>query len=174
MDEYFTSGIQRSNCGSKSFIKEGENMINEKRRQKRSNIKVQLLGQLLRKDKRTALTNEIPVLSKDISRGGIRLSWPKSWKCGKCSNCLGWVFNFNCRFKSNNANRINRIVDRDVVLKVIFQEKDNNSREVLSRVVWTEESQEEDLHYDVGLNFVKLDKGAEEGINYLIKDSFKK
>ncbi len=49
-------------------------MINEKRKQKRSNVKARFLGQLLRKDKRTALTNEIPVLSKDISLGGVRLN----------------------------------------------------------------------------------------------------
>ena len=149
-------------------------MINEKRRQKRSSVEVRFLGQLLRKDKRTVLTNEIPVLSKDISLGGVRLSWPKGWKCDKCSNCLGWVFNFNCRFKSNNTNRINRIVDGDVVLKVIFQEKDDSSKEVLSKVVWAEEPQKEDLHYDIGLSFIKLDKAVEEDINNLIKGRPKK
>ena len=144
-------------------------MIKESRKHKRFNVKISLLGQLLRKGRRITLTEKIPVLSKDISLGGIRLRWPKGWKCNRCTNCLGWVFNFGCRFKNNSNNRINRTLDQEVIIRLILKVKDDKPQEILARIIWVEEPQDKQEHYDVGFNFIKVSKEAEQSISSLIK-----
>lgn len=143
-------------------------MIKERRRHRRFDIEVPFHGQLLRRNKRTMVTNEIPVFSRDISLGGVKLNWPKSWKCPKCVNCLGWVFNSGCRFKKGKSERVNRLLDKGIVFKIIIKMEDSQSHEILSEIAWTAKPEEEKEHYEVGLNFIKVNKEAEEAITSLI------
>ena len=149
-------------------------MLKDKRKYKRFDVEKALTGQICRKDKKTLLSAEIPMSSKDISAGGMRLQWPKGWQCKKCNKCLGWVFNHDCRFKSNETNRINRILDEEVLLKVTIEGHRDKIKEIFLKVVWTEKAEDLNEHYDVGLNFVNADRDIEETINIIIKDSNKK
>lgn len=142
-------------------------MATERRKHKRFNVNISMKGQLLRKDKKTVLTEEIPLSSKDISQGGMRLDWPKEWKCSRCSKCLGWIFNFNCRFKDNTTNRINRTVDEEVAIKLIIDHEDG-SHEIISKIAWSQDPDADESSYDVGINFTRLNKAAENKISELI------
>jgi hypothetical protein len=142
-------------------------MLEEKRKHKRFDITKTLNTRICRKDGRTLLTGEIPVASEDISRGGMRLRWPKSWQCSKCNKCLGWVFNHDCRFKNTETNKINRDIDEEILLKVTIDSKDI-AKDVFMKVVWTSNTDESRDYYDVGLNFVKKDRDAEEAISVII------
>jgi len=143
-------------------------MSKDRRKHKRYNIKALFKGQILRKDKKVRLTEDIPVFSKDVSLSGIRLNWPKKWECKRCTRCLGWVFNFGCRYKKEIAQRINRELDQEVILKIKIDIEKGEAQEVLARVVWTQIKEEED-NYDVGLNFIDIDEESIEGIRSLIE-----
>jgi len=143
-------------------------MSKDRREHKRYNIGVLLKGQILRKDKKVKLTEDIPVLSKDVSLGGIRLNWPKKWECKRCNRCLGWVFNFGCRYKKELARKINRELDQEIILKIKIDVEKGGVQEVLAKVVWTQIKEKED-NYDVGLNFIDTDKKSIEGVKSLIK-----
>jgi Tfp pilus assembly protein PilZ len=97
----------------------------------------------------------------------MRLRWPKSWQCSKCNKCLGWVFNHDCRFKNTETNKINRDIDEEILLKVTIDSKDI-AKDVFMKVVWTSNTDESGDYYDVGLNFVKKDRDAEEAISVII------
>jgi len=143
-------------------------MLKERRKHRRYNIKALLKSQILRKDKKVELTEDIPVFSKDISLGGIRLNWPKKWECKRCNRCLGWVFNFGCRYKKDVARKINRELDQEIILKIKIDVEKGRAQEVLAKVAWTQVKKEKD-NYDVGLNFVDTDKKSAEGIKSLIR-----
>ena len=144
-------------------------MLKDKRQYKLFDVAKIFTGRICRKDKKTLLSGEIPISTKDVSAGGMRLQWPKSWQCKKCNKCLGWVFNHNCRFKNNETNRINRILDEDVLLKVTIEGNMEKIKEVFLKVVWTEKVEDLRDHYDVGLNFVNADRDIEKIINIIIK-----
>ena len=149
-------------------------MLKDKRKHKRFDVEKTLTSRICRKDKRTLLSGDIPVSTKDISAGGMRLEWPKKWECKKCNKCLGWVFNHNCRFKNNETNRINRLLDDEVLLKVSVEGCRDKIKDIFLKVVWTKKTEDLYDHYDVGLNFVNADRDIEETINIIIKENKKK
>lgn len=149
-------------------------MLKDKRKHERFNVTKAFAGRICRKDKKTLLSGDIPISTKDISMGGVRLQWPKSWQCKKCNKCLGWVFNHGCRFKNNETNRINRILDEEVLLRMTIESNKDKVKEIFLKVVWTEKTEDLQEHYDVGLNFVNTDKDADETISVIIKGNKKK
>jgi hypothetical protein len=149
-------------------------MLKDKRKHKRFDVETTLKSRICRKDKRTLLSGDIPVSTKDISLGGMRLEWPKRWECKKCNKCLGWVFNHNCRFKNNETNRINRLLDDEVLLKVTVEGSRDKIKDIFLKVVWTKKTEDVHEHYDVGLNFVNTDRDIEETINIIVKENKKK
>ncbi len=143
-------------------------MVKERRRHKRYNINIGLKSQILRKDKKTKLTEDIPVRTKDISLGGMRLNWPKKWECKTCTKCLGWVFNFGCPLKRDSAREINHMLDREIILNIVIDIKGKEPQKILTRVVWVDKQREAKNNYDLGLNFIDLDRKAGQSIKELI------
>lgn len=149
-------------------------MLKDKRKHERFNVTKAFTGRICRKDKKTLLSGDIPILAKDISMGGMRLQWPKGWQCKKCNKCLGWVFNHNCRFKNNETNRINRTLDEEVLLRMTIESNKDKVKEIFLKVAWTDKAEDSQDHYDVGLSFVNADRATEETITVIIKSNKKK
>ena len=143
-------------------------MVKERRKYKRYKIELLIKSRILGKDKKTRLTPDIDVLTKDVSLEGARLSWPKKWKC-KSTNYLGWVFNFAHPFKKDSPVKINRRLDSEIIINIQIDIKDKEPQEVLAKVKWIEKEDESKDNYDVGLNFIDLDRKAGQSIRELIR-----
>ena len=143
-------------------------MIKERRRHKRYKVELLIKSRILGKDKKTRLTPDIDVLTKDVSLEGARLSWPKKWKC-KSTDYLGWVFNFAHPFKKDSPVKINRRLDSEIIISIQIDIKDKEPQEVLAKVKWIEKEDESKDNYDVGLNFIDMDRKTGRNIRELIK-----
>ena len=75
--------------------------MSERRKYKRVDVNVAIKGKLIDPQKKLDITGDISMRAKNLSEGGALLEWPRSWKCSTCSNCLGWVHNFNCKLKES-------------------------------------------------------------------------
>lgn len=73
----------------------------ERRRYSRLSIESSVKCVILDRLKKNKISYEILSKTRDLSEGGLLLSWPKSWECKVCSNCLAWIFNHKCILKGD-------------------------------------------------------------------------
>jgi c-di-GMP-binding flagellar brake protein YcgR len=144
-------------------------MYKDRRKHKRYEIKLKVSSQLIHQNEKGSLTEGIPVETRDLSLGGVRLRWPKKWDCPKCTKCLGWVFNFGCPLKEDIPERVDRYLDQSIKISLKVDIKGQEPKEILAKVVWTNTQNKRKSKYDVGLNFIDVDKEKQDILQKLIQ-----
>ncbi len=136
--------------------------MSERRKFKRVEVDIAVRGRLVNPQKKVDLSGNVSLKAKDLSEAGARLEWPRSWSCNTCTNCLGWIYNFDCKLK--DAGMDEEESNRDLVPEMhlvihIRPGEDVEPVETLAKVVWVKspEMQNSD-RYDIGVSFVKADK----------------
>ena len=140
--------------------------MQERRDSVRYDIKIPVSGQLVKRNLKTRLTGLINSFTKDISTSGMKLKWPKRWKCKECDNCRGWVFNDACRLKVGMAPAVKRDLTQGLIVKVKFSTAVMKKKEYHAKVVWTNKIDGSKSVYDTGLAFLDADKDLERLIEY--------
>ncbi len=141
--------------------------MRERRDSVRYDVRNPVSGQLVKRNLRTRLTGLIKSFTKDMSASGMRLRWPKGWKCKECDNCRGWVFNDACRLKAGMTPAVKRNLTEGLIIKVKFSTAVMRKKEYHAKVVWTKIN-DTNSTYDVGLSFLDADKNIERLIEYEI------
>lgn len=136
-------------------------MKKERRKLKKYKIKIPVESQIVKRNLRTPLTGVIPTTTRDLSLGGIKLKWPKGWKCENCSNCLGWIFNEECRLKADMELKVNRNLNSGLIVKLKFLNSFLRDKDYYAKVVWTNNLKYAQPTYDTGLSFINRDKDIE-------------
>jgi hypothetical protein len=129
----------------------------EKRTSKRIDMELAVEGQLVKRNFRTPLTQNIKLKTSDISKGGMRLKWPSGWKCETCDNCAGWIFNRDCQLKKGMDEPLNRDLNIGIRIRLRFLKKSINDREYYAKIVWKTDSAKSKSGYDTGLSFIGAD-----------------
>lgn len=129
----------------------------ERRRFKRVGAELPIRCRIVHKKKRLPLSNIIEVYTRNISQGGLLLSWPRGWDCGKCSHCLAWIFNRDCKLKKEPYQEKTRFLCPTTFLKLEVEATiSQNPIRTSAEIVWPREPQslQEDT-YNVGIAFTK-------------------
>lgn len=116
--------------------------------------------------KKRKISYEVISNTVNISKGGCCLSWPKSWKCKSCSNCVAWVFNHNCKLKKENflPGETDRYLSKDMVINIkIDPPAVPASLRLVGKVVWAN-PQNRRKKYEVGVSFLESCNGKLETI----------
>ena len=92
----------------------------EKRRFRRTEAKLPVYCRIGHGKNKSSLSNVIEAYSKNVSRGGLLLTWPRSWVCDKCSHCLAWIFNLDCKLKEEPYREATRNLSRKIPIVWVF------------------------------------------------------
>lgn len=133
----------------------------ERRRNKRIDMDLTVVCQLVKRNFITPLTGLIKVKTADISRGGVCLKWPSGWNCETCDKCAGWVFNKDCNLKEGMDEPLNRNLNAGLRIKMRFLKKSLNNREYCAKIIWTSSAVKTKSGYDAGLSFIDADRDLE-------------
>lgn len=133
--------------------------MSERRKHKRVDVNVAIKGKLIDLQKKVDITGDISLNAKNLSEGGVLLEWPRSWNCDTCSNCLGWVHNFNCKLKEDGQLRgeFNKELLPEMHITIqIVPGNDIGPVNALVKVNWVKSPEGESLDkYHVGVSFVE-------------------
>ncbi|MCK4518910.1 MAG: PilZ domain-containing protein [Candidatus Omnitrophica bacterium] len=140
--------------------------MKERRDSTRYNIEIPVSGELVKRNLRIRLTGLVKSFTKDMSASGMKLRWPKGWKCKECDNCRGWVFNDACRLKVGMTPTVKRKLTEGLIIKVKFSTTIMKKKEYHAKVIWTNMIDRNNSAYDVGLSFLDGDKNIERLIEY--------
>jgi len=136
--------------------------MSERRKYKRVDVNVAVNGKLVDPQKKVDITGEIPLKAKNLSEGGVLLEWPRSWKCDTCSNCLGWVYNFNCKLKEEGqgGDEFNKELVPEMHITIqIVPGNDIGPVNALIKVNWVRSPEGESYDkYHIGASFVEGEK----------------
>lgn len=138
--------------------------MSERRRFKRVGIDVAVKGRLIDWQKKKVISPDIELRAKNLSEGGALLEWPRSWSCDTCSNCLGWIYNFNCRLKDKDVQEgeFNKELAPKMHIGLCIATEDLEPVETISKVAWVEAPPDSSaIGYRIGVSFV--DSGKAEG-----------
>ena len=130
----------------------------ERRRFKRVEAKVPVRCRIVHRKKKLPFSVEITLYTRNISQGGLLLSWPRGWGCKECSHCLAWIFNLNCKLKEEPCQETTRFLNPTTFLGLeIESHAFPGSIKTTAKVVWVKEPQspQEDT-YNVGIAFAEL------------------
>jgi hypothetical protein len=145
----------------------------EKRRFPRLNVKLPVKLRIFDPEAKTDVTNDIEVYTKDISGGGLCLILPRGWECQECNNCLGWIYNLDCKLKNNHATETNRILPAELDLKITVSYPSNLDKEpaqLEGRCAWVNaDIGPEENAYPVG---VELSKTSQKKISEYLSEIF--
>jgi hypothetical protein len=135
--------------------------MHERRTDKRIEMNLTLEVQLIKRNYKTPLTGQIKLKTKDVSKGGACLKWPRGWKCPECDNCPGWVFNKDCKLKKGMSEPLDRRLNEGTRIKLRFQKRPLDKKEYYAKVVWIDNKSDADHGYDAGLSFIDADRQLE-------------
>ena len=71
----------------------------QRRKYSRLSIEIPVKCKILDRHKKKEISHEIISATCNLCEGGVCLTWPKSWSCESCTNCLAWIFNYSCTLK---------------------------------------------------------------------------
>lgn len=126
----------------------------EKRKHERLDIEIPVSCAILDGNKKNKISDEILSKMKNLSRGGVHLTWPKAWNCKVCSNCLAWVFNHECALKKRlPLKEYNRYLNTSTLIKIKLEPPMvTESVKLVTKIAWVNpDSQDEE--YEIGLSF---------------------
>lgn len=136
--------------------------MSERRKYKRVDVDVAIKGKLVDPQKNVSITGEIPLKARNLSEGGLLLEWPRSWNCDTCSNCLGWVYNFNCKLKEGGqkGDEFNKELVPEMHITIqIVPGNDIGPVTALIKVSWVKSPEGENgERYHVGASFAEGEK----------------
>lgn len=133
--------------------------MSERRKYKRVDVNVAIKGKLVDPQKKVDITGDIPLKAKNLSEGGVLLEWPRSWNCDTCSNCLGWVYNFNCKLKEDGqgTGEFNKelVPEMHITIQMV-PGNDIGPVNALVKISWVKSAElAGDDKYHVGASFVE-------------------
>lgn len=136
--------------------------MSERRKHKRVDVNVAIKGKIVDPQKKVDITGDISLKARNLSEGGVLLEWPRSWDCDTCSNCLGWVHNFNCKLKEDGqrGGEFNKelVPEMHITLQII-PGKDIGPVNALVKISWVKSPEGESSdRYHVGASFVESEK----------------
>ncbi|MFH1678457.1 MAG: PilZ domain-containing protein [Candidatus Omnitrophota bacterium] len=94
----------------------------EKRRFPRFTMKLPVRLRIFDKETKTDITNDIDAYTENISKAGMRLILPNGWECPECNNCLGWMYNLNCKLKNNFTREANHFLTPKLNLRITISD----------------------------------------------------
>lgn len=135
---------------------------NERRRFFRFDKEGSFIGWIMDVDMKNEISNQIDLLSINISSSGMLVLWPKRWDCSKCIKCLAWVYNEGCDLKENNLKNANMILEPGLIIKIkpnLYRNKNYSflSRDLIfAKVIWSfNHGNSLSKFYPVGLSFLQ-------------------
>lgn len=129
-------------------------LLKEKRRFPRFQRTIPVTVKIIGKKERE-ISSSISLDTKDISQGGMMLSWPKGWKCGECTHCLAWIYNRDCNLRKtgNGDGKSVHPIPLNTYLKIdIIPFEIGGMR---SHIVWVGSPEKENGHYPIGISLLE-------------------
>ncbi len=132
------------------------NPIKDRRKHKRIPKEIQLFAKLVAGKEKKAVSYEVPIITQNISKSGLKLSWPKGWDCPDCKKCLFWIFNSSCKIKNANNDNANSSINHFLPSGCILQIKPAypSPEQTDAQVVWVKEDKDSYI-YDIGVRFIE-------------------
>jgi hypothetical protein len=132
----------------------------ERRKHNRLKIEFPVRCKILDKAKKNEISYNIFSKTCDLSEGGACLSWPKSWSCEVCSNCLAWIFNHSCTLKEEPyKEESNKYLTTSTFIQVELEPPAvPEPLKVTAKVAWVKPQGDKD-EYGIGLSFLEGKKG---------------
>jgi len=136
--------------------------VAERRRFKRIEIDIAVRCKIVDPQKKTDVSGDIMARAKNLSEGGVLLEWPRSWPCNVCFNCLGWIYNMNCKLKERTPSEEefnkNLVPEMHIVLH-LHPGGDLEPVSTLAKVSWVRPPESQNINrYQVGISFVEGEK----------------
>ena len=135
--------------------------MTERRRFARVNRKLAVRFKVFDRDTKIDITDLIDAYTENISKGGMRLILPRAWDCPECSNCLGWMYNLDCKLRNSHTKETERFLNPKLNLKILLTDSSDTSKEPIQlegECVWVNphiDSSKKD--YPVGVSLSKID-----------------
>lgn len=133
--------------------------MTERRKYSRVNLDMPVKCKILDKQKKNEISYEISSRTVNISEGGVYLTWPVSWNCKVCSNCLVWIFNHSCSLKDGSpSTEQNKYLAPATFIRLEFAPPlVPHPVKVTAKVAWVETAKDKNA-YPVGVSFLEEDK----------------
>lgn len=139
-----------------------ERKLAERRKFKRVELDVAVKCKIIDPQKKANISGEITARAKNLSEGGALLEWPRSWPCDICSNCLGWIYNSDCKLKEKNMSdeESNKDLIPDMYINLrLALASDVEPVIALAKISWVKLPEGQIANkYNVGISFVEAEK----------------
>lgn len=130
--------------------------MSQRRKHSRLSIEIPVKCKILDRQKKKEISYEIASMTSNLSEGGVCLTWPKSWTCKSCTNCLAWIFNHACTLKEEPyLEQSNKHLTPSTFIQIQLESPIIASPiKLAAKVAWVKPEEQKDS-YGIGLSFLK-------------------